>query len=113
MASPRPDVVDLLDVPVAPGGTVIAISDLHLPPRATTSPAAAPRCWPAADPGKAKDLTVVLAGDIVEMLANPETNANTILEAHPDLCRRWPASPSVAARSFTRWATMTGTWPGT
>jgi UDP-2,3-diacylglucosamine pyrophosphatase LpxH len=87
MASPRPDVADLLDVPVAPGSMVIAISDLHLPPQRT---AVSGRCAEmlsgrlAAHAGR--DLTVVLAGDVVEMLANPGTNANTILEAHADLC---------------------------
>jgi UDP-2,3-diacylglucosamine pyrophosphatase LpxH len=87
MASPRPDVADLLDVPIAPGGTVIAISDLHLPPEKTT---VSGRCAQmltrqlAEHPGQA--LTVVLAGDVVEMLAFPGTNANTILEAHGDLC---------------------------
>jgi UDP-2,3-diacylglucosamine pyrophosphatase LpxH len=88
MASPRPDVADLLDVPVAPGGMVIAISDLHLPPERTT---VSGRCAEmlsrrlAAHPGR--ELTVVLAGDVVEMLAYPGTSANTILEAHADLCQ--------------------------
>jgi UDP-2,3-diacylglucosamine pyrophosphatase LpxH len=87
MASPRPDVQELIDVPVATGGTVIAISDLHLPPVRT---AVSGRCAEmlsgrlAAQAGE--DLTVVLAGDVVEMLGNPGTNANTILEAHADLC---------------------------
>ena len=36
MASPQPDVTDRLDVTVEPGGKVIAISDLHLPPERTT-----------------------------------------------------------------------------
>ena len=96
MASPRPDVADLLDVPVAPGSTVIAISDLHLPPERTT---VSGRCAEmlssrlAAHAGT--DLTVVLAGDVVEMLAYPGTNANTILEAHADLCE---ALADVTAR---------------
>ncbi len=87
MASPRPDVADLLDVPIEPGGKVIAISDLHLPPRRT---AVSGRCCEvlasqlAAETGK---LTVVLAGDIVEMLAYPGTTAADILDAHDDLCR--------------------------
>jgi UDP-2,3-diacylglucosamine pyrophosphatase LpxH len=89
MASPRPDVADLLDVPVAPGGTVMAISDLHLPPERTgvsgrASQMLSARITSAAS--KRGDLTVVLAGDVVEMLAYPGTNANTILEAHADLC---------------------------
>jgi UDP-2,3-diacylglucosamine pyrophosphatase LpxH len=89
MPSPRLDVVDLLDVPVAPGGTVIAISDLHLPPERTDvsgrcAEMLARRLTDAA--GHGEDLTVVLAGDIVEMLAFPGANAYTILEAHSDLC---------------------------
>jgi len=100
MASPRPnaakgpDVVDVLDVPVAPGGMVIAISDLHLPPERT---AVSGRCAEilsarltaqaaqAAAAGRA-GLIVVLAGDVVEMLSFPGVSANTILEAHADLC---------------------------
>ena len=35
MASPQPDVPDLLDVQVPAGSTVLAVSDLHLPPRRT------------------------------------------------------------------------------
>ena len=87
MASPRPDVAELLDVPVQPGGKVIALSDLHLPPERTT---VSGRCCEvlarrlAAETGP---LTVVLAGDIVEMLAFPGVTATDILEAHDDLCR--------------------------
>jgi UDP-2,3-diacylglucosamine pyrophosphatase LpxH len=87
MGSPRPDVTDLLDVPIEPGGKVIAISDLHLPPQRT---AVSGRCCEVlasrltAETGK---LTVVLAGDIVEMLAYPGTTAADILDAHDDLCR--------------------------
>ena len=75
---------------------MIAISDLHLPPQRT---AVSGRCAEmlssrlAAQAGS--DLTVVLAGDVVEMLAHPGTNANTILEAHADLCE---ALAEVTAR---------------
>ena len=69
---------------------MIAISDLHLPPERTE---VSGRCAEvlsrrlSADAREtAGNLTVVLAGDVVEMLAYPGTNANTILEAHPDLC---------------------------
>jgi UDP-2,3-diacylglucosamine pyrophosphatase LpxH len=87
MASPRPDVSDRLEVPVAPGGKVIAISDLHLPPERTavsgrTCEVLARRL--AAEPSP---LTVVLAGDIVEMLAYPGRAAADVLDAHDDLCR--------------------------
>jgi UDP-2,3-diacylglucosamine pyrophosphatase LpxH len=89
MASPRPDVVDLLDVPIAPGGTVIAVSDLHLPPeRSDVSGRCAEmlrrRLAEAAADGE--DLTVVLNGDVVELLSFPGVSATTILEAHADLC---------------------------
>jgi UDP-2,3-diacylglucosamine pyrophosphatase LpxH len=89
MASPRPDVADLLDVPVAAGGTVVAISDLHLPPERTT---VSGRCAEMlsgrlAAQAEAGNLTVVLAGDIVEMLAYPGAAAHDILEAHADLCQ--------------------------
>jgi UDP-2,3-diacylglucosamine pyrophosphatase LpxH len=86
MASPRPDVAELLDVPIPPDGKVIAISDLHLPPERTV---VSGRCCEvlsrrlAAETGP---LTVVLAGDIVEMLAFPGATAAEILEAHDDLC---------------------------
>ncbi len=89
MASPRPDVADLLDVSVASGGKVIAISDLHLPPERTT---VSGRCAEmlssklSAEAGSGS-LIVVLAGDIVEMLAYPGARAHDILEAHADLCR--------------------------
>ena len=87
MASPRPDVAELLDVSIQPGGKVIAISDLHLPPERT---AVSGRCCEvlarrlAAETGP---VTVVLAGDIVEMLAFPGATAADILQAHEDLCQ--------------------------
>jgi UDP-2,3-diacylglucosamine pyrophosphatase LpxH len=87
MASPRPDVAELLDVTVQPGGKVIALSDLHLPPERTT---VSGRCCEMLSRSLACEtvpLTVVLAGDIVEMLAFPGTTAAGILEAHDDLCR--------------------------
>jgi UDP-2,3-diacylglucosamine pyrophosphatase LpxH len=87
MASPPlPDVADRLDVSVPPRGTVIALSDLHLPPERTD---VSSRCCEVisrrldAEPGP---LTVVLAGDIVEMLGYPGTDATAILAAHQDLC---------------------------
>ncbi|MBV9380133.1 MAG: hypothetical protein JOY82_01340 [Streptosporangiaceae bacterium] len=86
MASPQPDVTQLLDVAVPPGGNVIAVSDLHLPPERT---AVSGRCCEilvrrlAAEDGQP---VVVLAGDIVELLAFPEASAADILGAHEDLC---------------------------
>ncbi|MBO0802270.1 MAG: metallophosphoesterase [Nocardiopsaceae bacterium] len=79
-------VADRLDVLVPPGGTVIALSDLHLPPERT---AVSGRCCEVitrrlAD--EAAPLTVLLAGDIVEMLAYPDASAADVLTAHQDLC---------------------------
>jgi UDP-2,3-diacylglucosamine pyrophosphatase LpxH len=87
MGSPRPDVAERLDVPVQPGGTIIAISDLHLPPERTT---VSGRCCEVIAERlnmEPASLTVVLAGDIVEMLAFPGATANDILKAHEDLCQ--------------------------
>ena len=87
MAPPQPDVADRLDVTVEPDGKVIAVSDLHLPPERSI---VSGRCCEvlarklAAETGT---LTVVLVGDVVEMLANPGATARDILDAHDDLCR--------------------------
>src|ERR1700734_486363 len=87
MAPPQPDVADRLDITVPKHGKVIAVSDLHLPPERSI---VSGRCCEvlarrlAAEPGP---LTVVLAGDIVEMLAHPGVTARDILDAHDDLCR--------------------------
>lgn len=83
-----PDIADRLDVPVQPGGKVIALSDLHLPPERTGVSA---RCCEVIASRlnaelTAAPLTVVLAGDIVEMLAYPGAAAADILAAHQDLC---------------------------
>ena len=86
MTSPRPDVAERLDVPIAPGGKVIAISDLHLPPERTAVSGRSCQVLAArlaAEPGP---LTVVLAGDIVEMLAYPGRAAADVLAAHDELC---------------------------
>ena len=86
MASPPPDVAELLDVPVQPGSKIIAISDLHLPPDRTT---VSGRCCEIITRRLAMEagpLTVVLAGDIVEMLSFPSATAADILKAHDDLC---------------------------
>ena len=66
-----PGVPDLLDVLVPAGTPVLAISDLHLPPRRTgdsarTCGVLAARL--AAEPGP---VTVVLAGDVIELLGFP------------------------------------------
>src|ERR1700723_2386343 len=87
MAPPQPDVADRLDITVPIDGKVIAVSDLHLPPERSI---VSGRCCEvlarrlAAEPGP---LTVLLAGDIVEMLAHPGGSARDILDEHDDLCR--------------------------
>jgi len=87
MASPRPDVAELLDVPVQPGGTIIAISDLHLPPQRTSVSGRCCEVIAQRLDTETASLIVVLAGDIVEMLAFPSATANDILKAHDDLCQ--------------------------
>lgn len=94
MASP-PDVADQLDVPVAAGGKVIAISDLHLPPERTTVSGRSCQVLARTLAAETAPLTVILAGDIVEMLAYPGRAAADVLEAHDDLCR---ALADVTAR---------------
>jgi UDP-2,3-diacylglucosamine pyrophosphatase LpxH len=87
MASPRADVSDRLDVTVAPGGKVIAISDLHLPPERTTVSGRSCEVIAGRLAAESTPLTVVLAGDIVEMLAFPGRTAADVLGAHDDLCQ--------------------------
>jgi len=86
MASPRPDVSDRLDVPVAPGAKVIAISDLHLPPERTTVSGRTCEVLARRLAAETSPLIVVMAGDIVEMLAHPGRAAADVLDAHDDLC---------------------------
>jgi UDP-2,3-diacylglucosamine pyrophosphatase LpxH len=87
MASPQSDVTDRLDVSVAPGGKVIAISDLHLPPERTTVSGRSCEVLSRRLAAETGPVTVVLAGDIVEMLAYPGRAAADVLDAHDDLCR--------------------------
>jgi len=88
MASPvLPDVTDQLEVAVVPGGKVIAISDLHLPPERTTVSGRSCEVLARRIVAETAPLTVVLAGDIVEMLAHPGRAASDVLDAHDDLCR--------------------------
>ena len=87
MGSPQPDVSDRLDVTVAPGSKVIALSDLHLPPARTTVSGRCCEVLARTLAAETAPLTVVLAGDIVEMLAYPGRAAADVLDAHDDLCR--------------------------
>jgi UDP-2,3-diacylglucosamine pyrophosphatase LpxH len=86
MASPRPDVADLLDVAVPADSTVLVVSDLHLPPERTD--VSGRSCQTLAERISADQgaLTVVLAGDVVELLGFSEATATEILRAHDDLC---------------------------
>jgi UDP-2,3-diacylglucosamine pyrophosphatase LpxH len=92
-AAPRPDIVDLLEVAIPPGGKVITFSDLHLPPSRTDVSGRSCETLAqhlaaealTADPG-APPLTVVLAGDVIELLGFPGSTVNDILRPHEDLC---------------------------
>src|SRR6201992_4542959 len=97
MAAAQPDVSDLLDVRIPSGGTVVAISDLHLPPGRGGWPSRScaliaarladlPPPPAAESAGRPAALTVVMAGDIIELLAHPEATAGGILREHEDLC---------------------------
>src|SRR5271169_3565737 len=86
MPAPRPDIADLLEVDVPPGGKVITVSDLHLPPERTDVSGRSCEMLArhlAAEPGA---LTVVLAGDVVELLGSPGSTVTDILRPHEDLC---------------------------
>jgi UDP-2,3-diacylglucosamine pyrophosphatase LpxH len=88
-------VADLLDVQIPDGARVVAVSDLHLPPvrseiSGRSCALVARRLDEAAGP-----LTVVMAGDIIELLANPQATAAEILREHEDLCA---ALTAVVAR---------------
>jgi UDP-2,3-diacylglucosamine pyrophosphatase LpxH len=102
MPAPRPEIVDLLEVAIPPEGKVMTISDLHLPPvrtdvsgrscetlvRAISSggrPPEDPPDWGGSPPPQTP-LTVVLAGDVVELLGSPGSTATDILRPHEDLC---------------------------
>jgi UDP-2,3-diacylglucosamine pyrophosphatase LpxH len=86
MSMLRPDVAELLDVAVPDGGHVIAVSDLHLPPERTTVSARCCEILSRRLNAQAGPVTVVLAGDVVELLSFPEATAADILGAHDDLC---------------------------
>jgi UDP-2,3-diacylglucosamine pyrophosphatase LpxH len=86
MPAPQPDIADLLDVAIPPGGKVITVSDLHLPP--VRSDVSGRSCETLARhlAEEPDGLTVVLAGDVVELLGFPEATATDIMRAHEDLC---------------------------
>ena len=114
MASPRPDVTDRLDVTVDPGGKVIAISDLHLPPERTTvsgrSCEVLARRLAAETDAADRRARRRHRGDA--RLPGPRRGRRPRRPRRPvPGPGRW--SPSGAARSSTPSATTTATSPGT
>src|SRR6201994_2160979 len=86
MAAARPDVADLLDVRIPSGGRVVAVSDLHLPPERSDISGRSCALIAARLAELPGPVTVVLAGDIIELLANPQATPDAILREHEDLC---------------------------
>ena len=86
MASPQPDVADLLDVPVPAGATVLAVSDLHLPPQRTDVSGRSCEILAGRLAAETGPVTVVLAGDVIELLGFPQSTAAEILREHEVLC---------------------------
>jgi UDP-2,3-diacylglucosamine pyrophosphatase LpxH len=86
MTLARPDIAELLNVEVPDGSDVIAVSDLHLPPERSSVSGRCCEILSRRINAQAGAVTVVLAGDIVEMLAFPQATASDILGAHEDLC---------------------------
>jgi UDP-2,3-diacylglucosamine pyrophosphatase LpxH len=85
MASPQP-VADLLDVQVPADGTVLAVSDLHLPPQRTEVSARSCEVLARRLSTETGPVTVVLVGDIIELLGFPQATAAEILREHETLC---------------------------
>jgi UDP-2,3-diacylglucosamine pyrophosphatase LpxH len=85
MASP-PDVAELLDVPIPHGATVLAVSDLHLPPQRTDVSGRSCEILARRLAADAGPVTVVLGGDVIELLGYPQATAAEILREHEDLC---------------------------
>ena len=86
MVSPKPDVADVLDVPVPAGTTVLAISDLHLPPQRTGVSRRSCEILAGRLAAETGPVTVVLAGDVLELLGFPQATAAEILREHEVLC---------------------------
>ncbi len=86
MPSPRPELADLLEVGIPPGGKVITVSDLHLPPERTDVSGRSCETLARHLAGEQAALTVVLAGDLIELLGSPGTTPTDILRPHEDLC---------------------------
>jgi UDP-2,3-diacylglucosamine pyrophosphatase LpxH len=86
MPAPRPDLAELLAVAIPPGGKVIIVSDLHLPPVRTDVSGRSCEMLARHLAEEPDALTVVLGGDVVELLGFPEATATDIMRAHEDLC---------------------------
>jgi UDP-2,3-diacylglucosamine pyrophosphatase LpxH len=86
MPAPRPDIPDLLKVAIPAGGKVITVSDLHLPPVRTAVSGRSCETLARHLAAQTGTLTVVLAGDVVELLGSPGSTATDILRPHEDLC---------------------------
>ena len=78
---PSPEVADLLEVAIPADSKVIAVSDLHLPP--VRSDVSGRSCQTLARhlAAESSAVTVVLIGDVVELLGYPEATATDILRA--------------------------------
>jgi UDP-2,3-diacylglucosamine pyrophosphatase LpxH len=76
----------VLEVDVPPGGKVIALSDLHLPPARTDVSARSCQTLARQLAAEQAGLIVVLAGDMIELLGSPGSTATDLLRPHEDLC---------------------------
>ena len=86
MSAPRPDIADLLEVDVPPDVKVITVSDLHLPPVRTDVSGRSCEMLARHLAEEHGTPTVVLAGDVIELLGSPGSTATDILRPHEDLC---------------------------
>src|SRR5580692_2942459 len=86
MPVPRPDIADLLEVDVPPDVKVITVSDLHLPPVRTDVSGRSCEMLARHLTEERGTPTVVLAGDVIELLGSPGSTATDILRPHEDLC---------------------------
>ncbi len=75
-----------MDVRIPTGGTVLVLSDLHLPPRRSNVSARSCAMLAARLAQTRGPVTVVLVGDIIELLGFPQATAAEILREHEDLC---------------------------
>src|ERR1700685_4338642 len=86
MPAPRPDIADLVEVDFPPDVKVITVSDLHLPPVRTDVSGRSCEMLARHLGEEHGTPTVVLAGDVIELLGSPGSTATDILRPHEDLC---------------------------